>query len=203
MLPIIGILFIYTEEKSNYVLSTKSSNYIDRFYYKSWFNTFENAHEWFYVTRGSVPENTDVITCMYDMNLGWGNVSDGIFVVNINMNKFERLIFDDDSYQYEKVYLVNRDGAVIYSNDRQALDGEAGFDKNLKTTLSEINGNDIYNMRTKTKMYTGVTLDNEVKMVMETDLKYYSVDTSYERSMFIIAMLLSVLLTLFFLFIYL
>lgn len=112
--PYIDSVMLYNV-KNDYVLSTKASNYRDKFLQKDIIDKIiDNKKCRTFVSQITADgKKENIITVAYDICLNYYDRADGILIININCNSLSDNI--STGYIYEDVFLISQNGDILNS----------------------------------------------------------------------------------------
>lgn len=112
-------IYMYSPN-SHYVLSTRSSNYIDEFYDKTWYNTYLTTGNGNFVINskaGGTNGNLDTVSVCFEFMANQS--TPGIIVFNVRTDKLTKQLLANDGSN--TVSLIASDGSIAYSSKSELI----------------------------------------------------------------------------------
>ncbi|MBQ7959999.1 MAG: histidine kinase [Clostridia bacterium] len=164
--PYVDSIFIYSQ-KSDYVVSTRTSNYRDSFQYADIVNNClaDNRHITTSVINTNEHQKIQCLTIAYPLCLNHYSHADGLLIININCNALAEYI--SSAYIYEDLLLFTNDVTPLAEVDGISETALTSYIEIYKANLDEINSMDYYIKRTKNSILCYVPIkDLEMTMVL-------------------------------------
>ena len=178
-------IYLYSVN-SKYVLSTRSSNYIDKFYNKTWYDTYLATGGGNFVINskaGGTNGNMDTVSVCFEFMADQS--TPGIIVFNVRTDKLTKQLLANDGSN--TVSLIADDGKIAYSSDETLIGmHRATNNKNSVKPIRVKDGNYL-------TVFSALT-DAPCSLELIVDLTNFNRNTIRLRLLLVLCILLAILL---------